>query len=81
MMDTHRRTLLKTITWRAIATTTTIAVIYIWTGDLGISFVSGIVANLLKTLFYYVHERVWNSIRYGTECGITEEEKEPDIFL
>ena len=67
IMDTHKRTIIKTITWRIIATLTTVAVIYIWTGDLFVALGSGLVANALKTIFYYVHERVWNRSDFGRE--------------
>ena len=64
-MDSHKRTIIKTITWRIIATSTTVAVIYIWTGDLSVALGSGLVANAFKTIFYYAHERVWNKSDFG----------------
>ena len=66
-MDSHKRTIIKTITWRIIATLTTVAVIYIWTGDLSTALGSGLVANALKTIFYYAHEKVWNKSDFGME--------------
>ena len=64
-MDLHKRTIVKTITWRIIATVTTIIVIYFWTGSWTASFGAGIVANILKTVFYYIHERLWNKTDFG----------------
>ncbi len=64
-MDLHKRTIIKTITWRVIATVTTIVTIYIWTKSWSISMISGLVANGLKTIFYYIHERAWNLTDYG----------------
>ncbi len=64
-MDSHKRTIFKTITWRIIATVTTIVVIYAWTGSWTKSLGAGLVANALKTVFYYIHERVWNATDYG----------------
>ena len=64
-MDTHKRTIVKTITWRIIATLTTVIVIYIWIGDLSAALGSGLAANALKTIFYYIHERVWNRSDFG----------------
>ena len=64
-MEQHRRTLVKTITWRAIALFTTIIVVYAYSGDIKESFVVGGVANGLKMVFYYVHERVWNRSKFG----------------
>lgn len=64
-MEQHKRTLVKTITWRLIALSTTIIVVYAYSGDVKESLVIGFVANALKMGFYYVHERVWNRIDFG----------------
>ncbi len=66
-MDTHKRTIVKTITWRIIATLTTVIIIYLWTGDLAVALGSGLVANALKTIFYYIHERMWNRTDFGRQ--------------
>ncbi|NOQ37938.1 DUF2061 domain-containing protein [archaeon] len=64
-MDTHKRTIVKTITWRIIATATTVLTIYLWTKDLSLALGSGLFANALKTIFYYIHERLWNKTDFG----------------
>ena len=64
-MDTHKRTLYKTITWRVIATITTVVAIYIWTENVYVSLTAGLVANAAKTIFYYIHERLWNKTNFG----------------
>ena len=66
-MDTHKRTIIKTITWRIIATLTTVIIIYLWTDNWSIAFGSGLVANALKTIFYYIHERIWNRTDFGRQ--------------
>ena len=66
-MDTHKRTIVKTITWRIIATLTTVIVIYLWIGDLSAALGSGLLANALKTIFYYTHERAWNKSDFGRQ--------------
>jgi len=65
MIDHPKRTLAKTITWRIIALVTTIVVVYVYSGDLKESLTIGILANLLKMLFYYGHERIWNKTNFG----------------
>ena len=65
IVEQPKRTLIKTITWRIIALTTTIVVVYLYSGDAKESLGIGIVANSFKMLFYYVHERVWNRIDFG----------------
>lgn len=64
-MESHLRTLFKTITWRIIATTTTVLTIYFWTKSWTLSLGAGLVANAFKTIFYYIHERIWNLTNYG----------------
>ncbi len=64
-MDGHRRTLVKTITWRVIAVFTTIAVVYVYSGDAKESVIVGGAANFLKVFFYYIHERIWNRLQFG----------------
>jgi len=64
-MERRRRTLVKTITFRIIATLITIFTAYYFTGNWAISLELGIIANLIKTLAYYVHERFWNRVDYG----------------
>ncbi|NQT90003.1 MAG: DUF2061 domain-containing protein [Candidatus Omnitrophica bacterium] len=64
-MEQHKRTLVKTVSWRIIALFTTVVVVYIYSGDVKESLVVGGVANALKMLFYYAHERVWNRLDFG----------------
>jgi len=71
----HKRTISKTITWRVIATVTTVLTVYLWSGDLSFSLASGLVANAMKTIFYYIHERVWNLMDFGRLIGPAENRK------
>ena len=64
-MDGHRRTLLKTITWRIFATAITWGVVYGFNRDAILSTEITLVANGVKSLCYYVHERVWNNLSFG----------------
>lgn len=59
------RSIVKTICWRFIATTTTIALVLIMTGKLDIAFTVGGFEVILKMLFYFLHERGWDKIRWG----------------
>ncbi|MEE8414316.1 MAG: DUF2061 domain-containing protein [Dehalococcoidales bacterium] len=64
-VESHRRSILKSITWRLVAVTVTILISYIWLGDWGSSIVLSLVANAIKALLYYLHERWWNRIEFG----------------
>ncbi len=64
-METHKRSLVKTISWRIIATAVTLVVSYIWLGEWTSAVALAITANGIKALLYYVHERGWNQLSWG----------------
>ena len=66
-MDRHRRTLIKTITWRLIALVITWIIVYTFSRDIKMSVAISITANALKALFYYIHERIWNRVSFGRQ--------------
>ena len=64
-MEHPKRSLAKAITWRIIAFVVTIAAVYIYSKDIKQSLVIGISANTVKIFLYYIHERIWNRIKFG----------------
>lgn len=64
-MDSKVRSIAKTMSWRIVATAMTFGVSYFWLNDLASSFTLAIVANFFKTIVYYVHERGWNTLKWG----------------
>ena len=64
-MEKRRRSIMKTITWRILATATTVLLVFIFTGNLMISTSVGTLELLTKILMYYVHERIWNMLDFG----------------
>ena len=65
MRDKRKRSLLKTISWRIIATATTIVGVYIVTGNAYLSVSTGLGLNLFKAVAYYFHERAWERVKWG----------------
>lgn len=59
------RSIIKALTWRAIATSTTMALAYAATGDLKIAGAIGVADVIIKLFFYYVHERAWGHVEWG----------------
>jgi len=59
MVESRKKSLIKTISWRLIATFITIGLFYIFTGDIIFSGEVGIIVNIVKTVAYYLHERLW----------------------
>lgn len=62
MKDSRIRSVIKALTWRVIATGTTMSLVYIGTGDVELMAHVGIADVIIKLFFYYVHERAWGRI-------------------
>ena len=63
--EEHKRSALKAISWRIIATSTTMSLVYILTGQLELTAGVGIGELALKMIFYFLHERGWNRVTFG----------------
>ena len=63
--ETHTRSVIKTISWRVLATVTTMSLVYIFIGDATIALSVGGIEVILKMLIYFFHERTWNKIKWG----------------
>ncbi len=63
--ETNKRSLVKGISWRVVATTTTIAIVYLFFDRLDLAIAAGVVETLLKVGLYWAHERVWFKINWG----------------
>lgn len=64
-MEKHARTIFKTLSWRILASCTTLLLVYFFTSDVVISAGVCIIEMVVKTLIYYVHERVWDKTNFG----------------
>jgi len=64
-MEKPVRSLIKAISWRIVATLTTIFLVVTFSKDLTLGTIVGVTELLLKTLVYYVHERAWNLSNFG----------------
>lgn len=64
---TVRRHLLKTITWRIIGTIDTMLIGWLVSGDPLVGLTIGSVEILTKMFLYFIHERVWYKIDFGTK--------------
>ena len=64
-MDKRRRSVAKSVTWRAIAIIITFVVAYGITGEVAYSFGISLISNFIKLGLYYIHERGWNDVTWG----------------
>ena len=65
MIESHYRSMLKAVTWRAGGTVVTFVVAWLITGELTVSLGIGLVDSLVKIVAFYAHERVWNRLHFG----------------
>jgi len=63
--ESHFRSIMKAISWRALATCTTVLLVFIFTRRLVVSIEVGMAELVIKTFLYYLHERLWEGIRFG----------------
>ena len=63
VQDNHIRPIIKTMSWRIIAMIITGAVVYVYTGEIKKSGEISVVAGLILTFAYYLHERFWLWVR------------------
>ena len=66
-MEKPIRSLAKAISWRIVASLTTIFLAFIFTRNLVLSGTIGFSELLLKPLIYFIHERVWNLSDFGRQ--------------
>jgi uncharacterized membrane protein len=66
-METKRRSIVKAVTWRAVATLLTLVVAYVFTGTIAESLGIALTAAILNIIAYYCHERTWNWIQWGRQ--------------
>ncbi len=60
--DSHWRSLTKGLTWRILATMTTVIIAWFVVGDVQIAFEIGAIEVVAKIAIYYVHERTWELV-------------------
>ena len=65
MRESHLRSVLKGITWRVIATSTTIGIAWWMTGEIETALKIGGIEFVGKVFIYYLHERAWQIIPRG----------------
>ena len=64
-MDTRRRSWAKAITWRVLGVLLLGGIAYAFTGSIVDSLWVTLVFTVIRLVLYYVHERMWEKIRWG----------------
>ena len=63
--ETHGRSLIKAISWRATGSIDTFVLSWLITGSVGFAGSIASVEVFTKITLYYVHERAWSVISFG----------------
>ncbi|MAL60277.1 MAG: hypothetical protein CMC14_09530 [Flavobacteriaceae bacterium] len=67
VLESRKRHLAKTFTWRAVGTTDTMVISWIISGNPFIGLKIGFAELITKMILYYLHERAWYKIDFGLE--------------
>ncbi len=63
--ETNTRSIVKGISWRIVATTTTIIIVYVFFGRLDLAIAAGLIETVLKVALYWGHEKIWQKVHWG----------------
>jgi len=64
-LDGHPRTTTKMITWRVIVNFSNFLIPYFMTGSLGKAGAFFTIAVIVNMTLFYIHERIWNRVKWG----------------
>ena len=64
-MDSQKRSITKTITFRIISSVVTMLLVYAFTSNWTMAGTIGVLDAVLKLFIYYFHERAWERISWG----------------
>jgi uncharacterized membrane protein len=63
--ETLQRSLVKTISYRLAILVLDFTAIYLFTGKVKIALGFMVVSNIYTTIGYFLHERIWDRIKWG----------------
>ena len=72
IISNYTRSWLKAVTWRVVATATTMTLVYAFTGKLEAVVGVGFFDVIMKMIFYFQHERAWNTFGFGRSLRVDE---------
>jgi len=64
-LDTHYRSIVKALSWRAGGTVVTCLIAWILTGDFNLATRIGLLDTAIKIAAFYMHERLWDRWNFG----------------
>ena len=67
MIETRKRSVVKSIVWRIICIAVSIITAYLLTAKIELSVAIGSTYNAITMILYYFHERFWNRLEWGKQ--------------
>lgn len=77
--ETYKRSAVKSISWRILATLVTMMLVWVFTGQPELALSIGVLETLIKMAVYYAHERTWNKIDWELVRDDGEDESSKDM--
>ena len=68
--ESNWRSIAKSLSWRLLATATTVTIAYFITGKMDLAQKIGAIEFVSKFIIYFFHERLWNYISLGKYKGV-----------
>lgn len=68
-MESHARSIIKSMTYRTLGLGVTMAVAYLITRQWALAASIGAADTIAKLGTYYAHERAWSKIKFGRRLG------------
>lgn len=66
-METNKRSIVKTITWRLTGSGATFLISLLISGNVAMAGTIAVIQLVANTILYYAHERIWNKFKWGRE--------------
>jgi uncharacterized membrane protein len=68
-METHLRSVVKGMSWRAVGTIDTMILVFIFSGEILLAASIGITELVTKIFLYWAHERIWQKVGWGLKSS------------
>ena len=65
--ESRSRSVVKSLSWRILATATTMVIVLAFTGEIELAVAIGGIEVVAKLLIFYLHERTWQRVEWGGE--------------
>lgn len=65
--ETKERSVVKAVTFRILIILADLVIIYVLTRQVTSTIAITVLTNVASTVFYFLHERIWNGISWGRQ--------------